>query len=88
MAADAACSKTFYPSTAQCEQQCSALHAVPAVKRALLPGTGFVGLPVSEPTGGSVAAAALIVSASGTADFSSMDFGSVALTCISQLKTD
>ena len=51
-------------------------------------GHGFVVLPVSEPTGGSIAAAALIVSASGTADFFSTEFGSVPLTCISQLRVD
>lgn len=41
----------------------------------------FVSLPVSEPTGGSMAAAALMMSTSGMADISSSEFGSVLLTC-------
>ena len=66
----------------------SAVPTVPTVQQDLLLGNGFVVLPVSEPTGGSITAAALIVSASGIADFSSTGLGSVALTCISQLRVD
>ena len=43
------------------------------------------GMPVSEPAGGSTAAAALMVSVSGTADFASSELGSESFTCCSKL---